>query len=786
MKKKQQRPVAVVSPDPEQGLSLEQVQIRLDAGWSNQTSDADSTTWLGIIGKNLFTFFNLVFALLGVCLFLAGAAWIKYGFLVVVVVNIIIGCIQQIRAKRAVDRLTVLTQQKVPVVRQGQVQTISCPLLVRDDIVEFSAGMQICADGILRTGKLYVNQALITGEAEPVEFLPGETLRSGSVVVAGSGRAQLTAVGDDGYAAQLAAKARKNPQVAKSEMMVSLDKLIRIIGILLIPVGLGLFAQEYYLLQLGFRESVEATVAALVGMIPEGLYLLTSVALAVAALQLARQKVLVRDLQCVETLARVDTLCVDKTGTITQKEMILEEVIPLTDSPVEEILTALFGEIQPENPTAEALHKAFAGKSGWVRQQEFLFTSEKKWSGVAFSHRGTFLVGAPEILLGGCFPQYKKQSAQHAAAGYRVLLLAGYDGIPEEMPDPEKLTPLAFLLLSNCLRHGAQETFSYFEKQGVTVKVISGDDPATASAVALRAGIAGAERYVDVMQLKEEEIPGAAENYTVFGRVTPEKKQALIAALKALGHTVAMTGDGVNDLLAMKEANCSIAMAAGAPAAGRVGRLVLLNNDFSAMPQIVAQGRRVIHNIQRAAALFLVKNVFSLGMVLVSFLTGFAYPLEPQHMSIISGLTIGVPSFFLAFEPNDQPLGGKFLPTVLRRALPGGLTDIVCVLAAQGYMIWLGLPQEQISTVCTAVLALVGLTVLFHVSFPFDSYRAIIWGACLVAILGCFTLLGGIFDLAVASWQVVLVILALGILTPTVYYLFVRLFAVLDKGRKQK
>lgn len=785
MKQKLKKPMDVVRSDPEQGLSLSQVQARLDAGWGNETTDADSTTWLGILCKNLFTYFNLVFALLGVCLFLAGASWIKYAFLVVVVVNIIIGCFQQIRAKRAVDKLTLLTQQKVPAIRGGQVQTIPSHLLVRDDIVEFSVGMQICADGILRTGKLYVNQALITGEAEPVEFSPGDTLRSGSVVVAGKGRVQLTAVGDDGYAAQLAQKARKNPQVTKSEMMKSLDKLIRFIGILLIPVGLGLFLQEYFLLQLSFRESVEATVAALVGMIPEGLYLLTSVALAVAALQLTKQKVLVRDLQCVETLARVDTLCVDKTGTITQKDMILEEVIPLTEEPVDQILTALFGELAPENPTAAALHDAFAGKSGWVRQKEYPFTSEKKYSGVTFANRGTFLVGAPEILLKEHFPDIKKQGAQHAAAGYRVLLLAGFDGTPGETIQQDKLTPLAFLLLSNRLRDGVEETFSYFEKQGVTVKVISGDDPVTASQVSLRAQIKGAEKYIDVTELQtKEDFQNAVKDNTVFGRVTPEKKQALIAALKALGHTVAMTGDGVNDLLAMKEADCSIAMAAGAPAAGRVGRLVLLHNDFSAMPQIVAQGRRVIHNIQRAAALFLVKNIFSLGMVLVSFLTGFAYPLEPQHMSIISGLTIGVPSFFLALEPNDQPLKGKFLSTVLRRALPGGLTDIVCVLAAQGYMIWLGLPQEQISTVCTAVLALVGLTVLFHVSFPFDAYRASIWGAMLVAILGCFTLLGGIFQLTVGSMQVVLVILALGILTPTVYFLFVRLFALFQKNKK--
>jgi cation-transporting ATPase E len=780
------QPVERVNPDPEQGLTLQQAKQRLACGWGNQVYDKAVRTEGQIILANCLTFFNLVFVVLAVLLLLAGSSVIKMTFMVVVIINAVIGCVQEIRAKRAVDRLTLVAAQTVKTIRDGAVCNLRSDLLVRDDIVEFSSGDQICADGVLRTGVLQVNEALITGEADAIEKKPGDTLRSGSFVIAGRGRAQLTEVGDDAFAARLAAEAKKDPKAAKSEMMRSLDKLIKVVGFVLIPVGIVLFHQEYTVLQLGLQTSAEATVAALVGMIPEGLYLLTSVALAASALKLTKKRVLVQDMNCIETLARVDVLCVDKTGTITEPAMEVENIIPLTqDSPeyLEAVLTALFGGREPENDTGRALSEMFSGNCDWECTKYIPFTSETKWSGGVFAEQGAFLAGAPEFIMGSRYGQLRETAERWSCAGYRVLLLAKYE--TEPVPGgliPEKITPLALVLLANRIRPDAAETFGYFASQGVAIKVISGDNPVTVSEVARRSGIANADRYIDTETLEtEEDFLRAAEQYTVFGRVTPDKKRGLIRALKKQKHTVAMTGDGVNDVLAMKEADCGIAMAGGAQAASQVARLVLLDSDFAAMPHIVGEGRRVINNIQRAAALFLVKNIFSLGLSLLSLLTSWPYPLEPQHLSVISALTIGVPSFFLAMEPNYERVQGRFLTGVLRRAFPGGLTNIFAVLAAQAFMAAFNLPLEQISTVCTAILAVVGMLVLFQVCKPFDKFRKLIWFAMAAALVGCFTLLGGIFELRIQSPAVGLVMTTLLIMTPAVFFAVQRIFDWGDK-----
>lgn len=780
------QPVEQISPDPEQGLTLRQAKQRLSGGWDNRVYDKAVHTEGQIVLSNCLTFFNLVFIILAALLLLAGSSVIKLTFLVVVIINTVIGCVQEIRAKRAVDKLTLVAAQTVKTIRDGAVCHLRSDLLVRDDIVEFSSGDQICADGVLRTGTLQVNEALITGEADAIEKQPGDTLRSGSFVIAGRGRAQLTEVGDDAFAARLAAEAKKDPKAAKSEMMRSLDKLIKVIGILLIPIGIILFHQEYTVLDLGLQTSAEATVAALVGMIPEGLYLLTSVALAASSLKLTQKRVLVQDMNCIETLARVDVLCVDKTGTITEPAMEVENIIPLTQDPpeyLEAVLTALYGNREPENDTGRALREMFGGSSDWECTAYIPFTSEAKWSGGVFADRGAFVTGAPEFIMGSRYQELQESVEQWSGNGYRVLLAAKYE--VEPVPgalDPEKLTPLALILLTNRIRPSAVETFGYFASQGVAIKVISGDNPVTVAEVARRAGIADADRYVDAQTLEtEEDFLQAAEQYTVFGRVTPDKKRALIRALKKQKHTVAMTGDGVNDVLAMKEADCGIAMAGGAQAASQVARLVLLDSDFAAMPHIVGEGRRVINNIQRAAALFLVKNIFSLGLSLLSLLTEWPYPLEPQHLSVISALTIGVPSFFLAMEPNYERVQGRFLTGVLRRAFPGGLTNIFVVLAAQAFMAAFSLPLEQISTVCTAILAVVGMLVLFQVCKPFDKFRKWIWWAMAVALVGCFTLLGGLFELRVHSLSVELVMVTLLIMTPTVFFAVQRVFDWGDK-----
>ncbi len=778
--------IPVTSPDPKQGLSLEQASLRLTGGWGNKVPDRSMRTEGQIILGNCLTFFNLIFVIMAALLILAGSTIIKLTFLVVVIINAIIGCIQEIRAKRAVDKLTLVAAQTVPAIRDGAVCPLRSDLLVRDDIVEFSAGDQICADGVLRTGQLQVNESLITGEADPIIKNPGDALRSGSFVVAGRGRVQLTHVGDDAFAARLAAEAKKDPNVAKSEMMRALDKLIKVIGFALIPIGAILFYQEFFVLKLGLQVSAETTAAALVGMIPEGLYLLTSIALAASSIKLSKNRVLVQDMNCIETLARVDVLCVDKTGTITEPTMEVEHILPLTEDPpeyLEAVMTALFGVREPENDTGKALFHMFRGDSQWVCTKHIPFTSQTKWSAGVFESHGAFLTGAPEFILGSRYAELKEEVEPLLQSGCRVLLLARYGAdLQTEQLDEQLLTPLALITLTNPIRPTAPQTFAYFKEQGVRIKVISGDNPEAVSAVAIRAGIENAERWVDATTLQTDEaIYHAVEQYTVFGRVTPDKKRALIRTLKQHNHTVAMTGDGVNDVLAMKEADCSIAMASGAKAASQVARLVLLDSDFSAMPDIVGEGRRVINNIQRAAALFLVKNIFSLGLSLLSIFTSWPYPLEPQHMSIISGLTIGVPSFFLAMEPNYERVQGRFLTGVLRRAFPGGLTNIFAVLAAQAFMAAFSLELSQISTVCTAILAVVGMLVLFQVCKPFDKFRKLIWFAMAAALIGCFTLLGGIFELHIESQAVLLVMAALLIMVPTVFFAIGRIFDWGDK-----
>lgn len=785
MDREEQLPVPEVTP--ETGLTEQQVQHRLMTGQGNGAPQGAGLTEQQIIFRNVFTFFNLVFLVLAVVLLIGGSSVKNMTFLLVVITNTVIGCVQEIRSKRAVDKLTLVAAQHIRTMRDGKLVQVRSDLLVRSDIVEFGPGDQICADGIVRSGGLQVNESLITGEADAISKEPGDELMSGSFVITGRARVQLTRVGGESFASRLAMEAKANPHAAKSEMMRSLDRLIRVVGVTLIPLGLVLFYQEYKVLELGMRESTEAAVAALIGMIPEGLYLLTSIAMAASAMKLTKRRVLVQDLNCVETLARVDVLCVDKTGTITEPKMELDNIIPLTDDPpehLERVLKALYSDTEADNDTARAVQELFDSSSGWECTRRIPFSSAYKWSGGVFRGQGAYLAGAPEMILGSRYAAMKDKIEPWTSTGYRVLLVCAYNG--ELEPGrllPDLVIPLAMVLLTSRIRSQAPDTFRYFAQQGVTIKVISGDNPATVSAVAARAGIANADRYIEAARLKTfEDYLDAVENYTVFGRVTPDQKKLLIKALKQRGHTVAMTGDGVNDVLAMREADCGIAMASGAQAASQVAQLVLLDSDFSVMPGIVGEGRRVINNIQRAATLFLVKNIFSLGLSLLSFFTNWPYPLVPLHLSVISSLTIGVPSFFLAMEPNYERVSGHFLRGVLRRAFPGGLTNIFVVLMAQAFMTVFDLSLEETSTVCAAILGVVGLQVLFQVCKPFDKFRVAIWWAMAAGLAVCFTLFNEFLDLRTGSVQTALVMFTLIIMSPTVFFAMQRIFDWGDKA----
>ena len=779
--------IELLHTDPVRGLTSAQAEQHiaegLGAGQAGNTGKSEKE----IILRHTLTFFNLVFIVLAVLLIVGSSTVMNMGFLGVVVVNTVIGIFQEIRAKRAVDKLSLVARRPVKIVRDGRVQDIAPEDIVRDDIAEFGQGDQICADGILRSGSLYVDESLLTGEEDSVEKQPGDLIHSGSVVLAGRGRVELTAVGENCGAAALAREAKHNPQAKKSEMTRSLDRLILFLGLALVPVGIILFRQEYMVLKLPLRESTEGTVAALVGMIPEGLYLLTSVALAVSAQKLSKSRVLVQDMNSIEALARVDVLCVDKTGTITEPDMEVENLLPLGDAllpeQLEDILTAMYGSGVPDNATAKAMQELFAGGSDLKCTNRVPFSSEYKWSGCEFEESGSYVVGAPEFLLGDREDIWN--IGDWAEKGYRVLLVARYDGplAPGKL-DAEKVEPMALALLTGKLRPNAKETFAYFAQQGVTVKVISGDNPATVSMIAQQAGIPDSDRYVDAATLETpEQLREAALKYTVFGRVTPQQKKGLIEALQKKKHTVAMTGDGVNDLLAMKQADCAVAMASGAEAASQLASLVLLDSDFSAMPGVVNEGRRVINNIQRAAALFLVKNIFSLFLSVISLFTVMPYPLEPIHLSVISALTIGIPSFILTFEPKYDRVKGRFLPGVLRRAFPGGLTNVFVVLLCQVFALVFSLPQDEVSTICAAILSFVGLLVLYQICKPFNWFRRLLWWLMAAGIVLCFTLLGDILDLRTWTDEVRLVMFTLLVMTPTVFFAIQRVFDWCEQSR---
>ena len=779
-------PIPVEEADEEYGLSTLQVRQRQEGGWANVMTQGAGKTEREIVFGHIFTFFNMVFVALAILLMVAGSTILNMGFMIIVVVNTVIGIYQEIRAKRAVDKLTLVAEGCIRAMRDGDLIQIPIHDLVRDDIVEFRAGDQICADGIVRSGQLQVNESLITGEADAIQKELGDELMSGSFVISGKARVQLTQVGADSFAAQLAAEAKANPRAKRSGMQKSLDGLIRFIGFILIPVGVAMFYQHFKVLELGMRDSAEGTVAALIGMIPEGLYLLTSVALAVSALKLSKQRVLVKDMNCIETLARVDVLCVDKTGTITEPKMEVENVVPLSDDDpeyLENILSAFYDGQDADNDTARAMQEMFSRRVGIKSTRRIPFASDTKWSAAEFKKYGTILIGAPEFIMGGRFHEIREQVNEWSGLGYRVLLVAQYDDFPEERRLVErKLTPLALVLLTNRIRPEAPETFAYFKEQGVAIKVISGDNPATVADVARRAGIPGAERYIDTTKLEsDKDFLNAVEDYTVFGRVTPEKKKKLIKALKKRKHTVAMTGDGVNDVLAMKEADCGIAMASGAQAASQVAQLVLLDSNFAAMPGIVAEGRRVINNIQRSAALFLVKNIFSFFLSIITIFTSLPYPLIPLHLTVISTTTIGIPSFFLAMEPNYERVSGRFLVGAFRRAFPGGLVNIFVVSMALAFMTLFGLNAEEASTICTAILSVVGLLVLFQISKPMGTFRKIIWGSMAAMLLVIFLFFRSFFSLHIVSPQAILVLTTLLLMTPTVFFAVQRVFDWFDR-----
>ena len=754
------------SPDPRVGLSSEQVEKHLQDGWSNRAVASPTKTVGQIVKDNLLTYFNLVFAVLTALLIVAGSLR-NLTFLPVVLANMLIGIVQELRAKQTLDRLTMISTPKVTAIREGTERECLPEELVLDDVIRLRAGGQIVADAVVLEGTVTVNEALLTGESDEISKGPGDPLMSGSFVVTGTCAARLDQVGEDSYVSRLTQEAKAMHRKEQSEMIRVLNRLVGVVGILIIPIGAALFVQQYYFAGGSFRDSIVAMVAAVLGMIPEGLYLLASVALAVSVMRLSRQKVLVHDMKCIETLARVDVLCVDKTGTITGSDMRVSGMVPMDgvgEGPLPD-LEGLISDFARANPTMLAVKQRFNRKGERKASAVTPFSSAYKYSGAVFED-GAYVMGAPEFVLREGFEACRGQIEAYTSQGYRVLVFGRSEQAQLGTALTAPVTPLALIYLENPVRPNAEETFSFFAQQGVAIKVISGDNPVTVSQVAQQAGIAGAENYVDASTLADEEaLRQAVEYYTVFGRVTPEQKRQMIRALKSNGHTVAMTGDGVNDVLALKDADCSVAMASGCDAAVQVSQLVLLESDFAAMPSIVAEGRRVVNNIERSASLFLVKNIFSFLMAVFSVCFMITYPLEPSQISLISMFTIGIPAFFLALQPNHSIISGRFLSNVLVRALPAGITDFLVVGALVVFGRVFGVEALDISTACTMLLAIVGFIILFRISRPMNALRWAVWGACIVGLLLFSTLLGDLFAIRSMSLKCVMLFVVFALLT---------------------
>lgn len=773
------------------GLTNEQVNQRIEEGQVNANENPNTRTYKEIILENTLTFFNFLNVVLLVLVLLVGS-YKNSMFVLIIIINTVIGILQEIRAKKTIDKLAILAQSKVAVLREGEIVSIPTEELVLDDYILLKTGDQVPADAKVLEGNLEVNESLLTGEADNLSKKAGDELFSGSFVTSGEACCQVIHVGKDNYASQITSEAKEFKR-HNSELRNSLNAILKVIGIIIVPLGIMLFYKQYYMVGDSIKDSVVSTVAAVLGMIPEGLVLLTSVALTLGALVLAQKKTLVQELYCIETLARVDTLCLDKTGTITEGSMCVEQVVPYKETyeetdeaeatggdgengskeenrtaseteavssetdqkeqalsqtvdqkeqtasqameqetqaaitEIERIMGNLMAVLRDENATADALHKRFSIKKDMTLKYAVPFSSDRKYSGASFDGQGTYLMGAAQFLFPQGNERLKERCAQYAGEGFRVLVLAHSPQEVESAALPEDLNPVGLLVLTDVIRAEAPDTLKFFDSQGVDLKVISGDDPVTVASIAKKAGLKNADLYVDATTLySQEDLEKAVAEYNVFGRVTPQQKKAMVQALKKQGHTVAMTGDGVNDVLALKEADCSVAMAQGSDAAKNIANVVLLDSNFASMPHIVNQGRRVVNNIRTAASMFLIKTIFSVCLSLLTILFGEAYPFEPIQMSLISACAVGIPTFLLAQENNYEKIDHTFLRHVFMNAFPAAITITACVFVIMQVCQGVYFSTDMLNTACVLVTGWNYMAALKTVYAPLNRYRTVI------------------------------------------------------------
>lgn len=734
----------------QQGLTQSQIEERIAAHLHNEQPPRTAKSYRDIFRDNLFTLFNLINAILAGLIIYVGS-YRNLLFLGVAISNLAIGIFQEIRAKRLLDRLAILNESSVEVVRDGKRVNIHLEEVVLDDIMVLHAGVQICSDAILCEGRLEVNESNVNGESDVIVKQPGDFLYSGSYILSGSAYARVEHVGEQNYATSIL-KDAKQLKKHKSELRDSINFIIKYIGIAIIPIGILLFLKQYYLLEYGFADAIIPTVSALIGMIPEGLVLLSSIALALGSIHLAKQHTLVRELYCIETLARVDTLCLDKTGTITKGAMQVETIVQFNESDVEAILARMLAVLEDDNSTAQAIRCYIEPAQEIPTALAAIpFSSERKYSAVSFED-GTYAMGAYEYISTAQDPMIVNQLRHYALQGSRVITLCHSTSLIQEQTLPCSWEVIAFIVLNDPIREEAPKTLAYFASQGVDIKIISGDHPLTVHKIAKRAGVLHADAYIDASTLREEELFDAAKQYTVFGRVSPQQKKQLIAALKQQGHTTAMIGDGVNDVMALKEADCSIALSQGSEAAKNIANLVLLDNNFKHMPFIVTEGRRVINNIQRAASLFLIKTIFSLLLSLLTLFLNSRYPFIPIQLTLISSLTVGIPSFFLALEPNHNRLKGNFMINVLSQALPAALSVVIYILLISAFTSICGYDDTVRSTMCVILTGVCSLTALQRVCVPFTRQRRILFYTMTLLFLLAVVFLKELFMIARLDW----------------------------------
>ena len=763
MEKKIQHPERF-APDGQTGLSRSQVRQRIRQGLVNQAGEVKTKSVPQIIRDNVITFFNILnFILAG--FIISVHSYKNLLFLGVIFCNTAIGIIQEIRAKKTIDGLSLITAPKAHVVRDGAESTIPVSGIVLDDVLVLSSGNQIPSDCVLLSGNCEADESLLTGESDPVAKRCGDTLLSGSFLVSGTCRARVEHVGRENYAAKIAESA-KYYKAPNSEIMKWTNRIIRVIAYAIIPIGAALFVKQYFTAHLAYRHAVVSTVAAMIGMIPEGLVLLTSVVFAVGVIRLAKHKALVQELSAIETLARVDTLCLDKTGTLTEGTMQFEELVLLGSAGREEAesaLAALASALDDHSPTMNAVREAFPKAPPWSCGQQVAFSSARKWSGASFGGHGTFVLGAGEFILRDRFGEVRSQTEKYAALGKRVLLLARVKDLSGGLlPDSSEAEPIALVLLSDKIRRNALKTLDYFRRQGVDLKVISGDSPATVSSIARKAGLRHADHCVDAATLASAgDIKAAAEKYTVFGRVTPKQKLELVKALKEKGHTVAMTGDGVNDVPALKESDCSIAMASGSEAARNISNVVLLDSDFGSMPHIVSEGRRCINNLQRSSVLFLVKALFSILTAVLIIGLGCQYPFQPIQFTLINAVSIGIPSFFLALEPNRDRIHGSFIQNVMEQSLPGALALTINVAVLAEVTKALAFSNVEASTLAVLLTGYTELLVLFGVCHPFTTAHTVLFVAMLVLFSAALLLFPQLFEVGPVTLPMAFVLVPL-------------------------